>query len=238
MVAVLQSTSNSGATGTSLTLTLANPTAASGSCLVVCVAGQTTATTNPAVTGMTLGGSAGNFGSVFSTGGSTDESNLAIWANPNCAGSQTSVVINFTGVTGPNYLASVLEASGLASTIAALLDKSAASTTGANGTSWSTGSTATTSNANQLWVGAVATDGTTITGPSSPWTNIAQVTQGSSDFMSGYQVRSSVGAASYAGSFSPIGFYNSFVVALNPASAPPSNRSYLVPQAAKRASFY
>jgi hypothetical protein len=228
MVALVQApVSNSANTGTTLTLTLGTPTTA-GNCLVVCISAHTGATTNPSISGVTLGGSAGNFASVLTAGGPTDESNTAIWADPNCAGGQTSVVITFGSATTPRYLASVHEFSGLASTIAGLLDKSAASALGASGTSWSSGSTATTSNAAQAWVGVTTTDSVTITGPASPWTNIAQVTQGSDEFMSGYQIRSATGAAAYAGTFSGTGSYNAGVVTLNPASAPPPASSGLL----------
>lgn len=230
MVALVQApVSNSGSTGTTLTLTLGTATTA-GNCLVVVITTHNGSTVNPTISGVTLGGAAGNFASLFSTGSATDESISAFWTDPNCAGGQTSVVITFSSVTSPRYMASVYEFSGLASTNAALLDKSAASALGANGTSWSSGATATTSNAVQAWVGLVSTDSTTITGPASPWTNIAQVNPGgtASDFMSGYQIRSTTGAASYAGTFSPSAFYNAAVVALNPAGAPPPASSGLL----------
>ncbi|HSZ38461.1 MAG TPA: hypothetical protein VK817_00740 [Trebonia sp.] len=210
--------SNSGTAGTTLTLTLGSATTA-GNCLVVVITTHNASTVNPAVSGVTIGGSADNFASLFATGGATDESISAFWTDPNCAGGQTSVVITFSSVTSPRYMASVYEFSGLAATNAALLDKSAASATGANGTSFSSTSTATTANAVELWVGLVSTDTTTVTGPASPWTNIAQVTPAgtASDFMSGYQIRSATGAAAYAGTFSPSAFYNAAVVTLNPA---------------------
>lgn len=221
--------SNSGSTGTTLTLTLGTP-ATAGNCLVVVITTHNGSTVNPTISGVTLGGSADNFASLFSTGSATDESISAFWTDPNCAGGQTSVVVSFSSVTSPRYMASVYEFSGLASTNAALLDKSAASALGANGTSWSSGSTATTANAVQAWVGLVSTDSTTITGPASPWTNIAQVTPGgtASDFMSGYQIRSSTGAAAYAGTFSPSGFYNAAVIALNPPAVPAATPQPLV----------
>jgi hypothetical protein len=230
MVALAQApVSNSGTTGTTLTLTLGSATTATN-CLVVVITTHNASTVNPAINGVTLGGLADNFASLFATGSATDESISAFWTDPNCAGGQTSVVISFSSVTSPRYMASVYEFSGLAATNAALLDKSAASALGANGTSFSSGSTATTTNAVQAWVGLVSTDSTTITGPASPWNNIAQVTPGgtASDFMSGYQIRSATGAAAYAGTFSPTGFYNAAVVALNPAAAPASTPQPLV----------
>jgi hypothetical protein len=220
MVALAQSVvTGSGTTGTTLTLTLGSATTA-GNCLVVCISSHTGATNNPTINGVTLGGSADNFASILSTGGLTDESFSAIWADPLCAGGQTSVVITFGSGTSPRYLASVYEFSGLAITIAALPDKSAAAATGSNGTSWSSGSTATTSQAVELWIGLVTSDSTTITGPASPWVNTAEIipSGAASDFMSGYQIRSSTGAAAYAGTFSPLGYYNAAVVALYSAT--------------------
>lgn len=231
MVALVQApASNSANTGTTLTLTLGTPTTA-GNCLVVCISTHTGSTTNPSITGVTLGGAADNFASIFQTGSTSSsaaESITAIWADPNCAGGQTSVVVTFNSVTTPRYLATVYEFSGLALTTAALLDKSSAAPIGSSGTAWSSGSTATTSQAVQVWVGAVTSDGTTITGPASPWTNTAQVVIGSDEFMSGYQIRSATGAAAYAGTFSPSGSYDAGVVALNPPAVPAATPQPLV----------
>src|ERR1700693_150975 len=203
-----------------LTLALPNPTTA-GNCLVVCIATETTGGTNPSVSGVTLGGAAGNFASLLSAGTSTTEAITGIWADPNCAGGQTSVAVSFTGGSSPQYFASVMEFSGLAATIAGLPDKSTSVNAGSASSSWSSGSTATTSQASQVWAGMVATDSVTITGPASPWVNAAQLTLSASDFMSGYQIRSATGAAAYAGTLSPAQFYVAGVVHLSPATLVP-----------------
>ena len=84
------------ATGTSATITVTLESATTaGNCLVVCVANG--GSFNGVVTGITLGGAAGNFGALASGGNpSTSAAVASIWADPNCAGGQTSVTITTT----------------------------------------------------------------------------------------------------------------------------------------------
>src|SRR5690348_9538589 len=109
---LVQSVSNSGNAGTSLSLTLGSATTA-GNCLIVCIAGDAAAT-NPAVTGITLGGAAGNFAQVLTAGStSADAITTSIWADPNCAGGQTSVTVTFTVSGTFGICVTVMEWSGL-----------------------------------------------------------------------------------------------------------------------------
>lgn len=162
------------------------PSTTAGNCLVVCVSSYPSGGGAQSVSGVTLGGSAGNFSQLAATG--TTFSFAAIWADPDCAGGQTSVA-----VSGSNLLIwgiQVYEVSGL--TVAAVLDQSAAATS--TGTSWSSGATAATTQAGEIWIGCAQT-GTAITGPGSPWTTTA----GSTWSCAGYQIVTSTGAAMFSG---------------------------------------
>src|ERR1035438_4785017 len=223
---LVQSTSGSGSgssTGYALTVTLGSATTA-GNCLVV-KAGAWAFTTNPSISGITLGGSAGNFASLVSAGTGASAAITSIWADPPCAGGQTSVVITTTGGAGATLgaVATVEEWSGLAATIAGLTGKTA-TTDGAlvTSTSWASGATAGTAQASEVWAGMVfayQNASLTITGPSSPWNNLAQVTYtpGSSSYymlLSGYEIAPSTGTANYSGTFSAAAYYDVAAVTL------------------------
>ncbi len=206
---------------TTVTVTLGKATQA-GNCLLV-ITGTTYSTTNPAVSGVTLGGSAGNFGSLYSEGLSGGDSIVSFWADPDCAGGQTSVAVTVSGGSGSGLVAvSVLEVSGLASTLAGLLGQSAG-TTDSSGTSWTSGATAATSQADELWVGGVCTYtlDEIITGPGSPWHNFAQQGGGTHpSAMAGYQVATATGTAEYAGTLNRGYAYTAAVITLQGAAAP------------------
>jgi hypothetical protein len=203
-VALVQTKQGSAAAGT-LTITLDAPTTAGNALIVLLAASGTTA--NPtSVTGITLGGAADNFSQVSTFGSGTDAAIGAVWLDLNCAGGQTSVAITTTGGSGSlATLASVYEWSGLYPV--APFDQTANSVSSGS-TSWTSTATPTTTAASELWIGAVFTTATaaTLTGPSSPWTNLTQVnqTQGSFEdrWMSGYQVVASTGTATYSGTVS------------------------------------
>src|ERR1039457_1905745 len=105
-ISVVQTKTTSGSsTSTTLTVTLAATTA--GNCLVVCVGGISSSWY--AVTGVTLGGLAGNFAKATGSNSSYDGE---IWVDDNCAGGQTSLVVTWAGTT--EAAAVVYEISGLA----------------------------------------------------------------------------------------------------------------------------
>jgi len=205
-VALVQTKQGSSALG-SLTITLDSPTTAGNGLIVVLAASGTTS--NPtSISSITLGGVADNFAQISTFGSSSDAAIGATWLDLNCAGGQTSIVITASGGTGTlAIMASVYEWSGLYPV--SPLDQTA-NAVGTGATTWSSGASPTTTQASELWIGAVFTTSTasspTITGPSSPWTNLTQVNQVQGTFndqwMSGWQVVSSTGAATYNGSVS------------------------------------
>jgi len=175
MPAVVQSAKNAG-TGTSLTVTLASPTTA-GNCLFVLV--LTSGPVNGTVNSVKLGGVADNFSTsaLASEGNSGDHAVVTCWADPDCAAGQTSIAITTTGSSGVQAISAIVyEASGMPTTRAALLDKTAVFSSSGFVSSWTLGPTATTTHASELWlaiVGGNANQATaaTLTGPASGWTN-------------------------------------------------------------------
>lgn len=201
---LVQSKQGSGNAAT-LAITLDSPTTAGNGLIVLVAASGTSA--NPTAVSMTLGGAADNFSQVSTFGSGSDAATGFTWLDLNCASGQTAVSITATGGSGTLALmASVYEWQGLAA--ASVLDKTANSVS-AGSTSWTSTATATTVQADEVWVGAVFTTQSsagTITGPAGPWTNLAQVSQAQGSFadrwMSGYQQVSATGAATYAGTVS------------------------------------
>jgi hypothetical protein len=189
----------------SLTITLDAATTAGNALIVVLASGGTT--TNPSsISSITLGGSADHFAQVSTFGSGSDPAIGAVWLDLNCAGGQTSVVITASGGTGSlATTASVYEFAGLYPVSS--FDQTAGSA--GTATSWSSGASPTTTQATEFWVGGIflIDSGTpTLTGPSSPWTNLAQVNQAQGSFnarwMSGWQIVSSTGTATYSGTSS------------------------------------
>lgn len=203
----LVQTKQGSTTSSTLTITLDAATTA-GNALVVMIATSGTTSNPTSVSAVTLGGSADNFAQVSTYGSASDAAIGACWLDLNCAGGQTSVAITVAGGTGTlATLASVYEWSGLYP-VSPFDQTSNGVSTGS--TSWSSGTSPTTTQATEVWFGAVFTTESsagTITGPSSPWTNLAQVSQTQGSFedrwMSGYQVVSSTGTATYSGTVSP-----------------------------------
>ena len=182
-----------------LTLTLASPTTA-GNCLIVCVGTSSTAAAS-AVASVKLGGSVGNFAAEETSGTSGSlQGRAEIWADPNCAGGQTAVLITVAGGSGANtgIGAVVYEFTGIPTSSAVDQVHPGQGTS----TPWSSGSTPTTTQASELWVGAYCgsdfAGGKTITPPAA-FTNIATQLATVTYFTAGYQIVSSTGAAAYAG---------------------------------------
>lgn len=213
---LVQSKSGTITSGTTLTITLNSPTGA-GNCLIVGVgAGQ--GTTNPTVSGITLGGAAGNFAAGKAVNNNSDEA-CEIWVDQNCAGGQTSVVITFNAGSGSGQgnAAWVMEWTGIVP--ASPVDKTNGATT--FNASWSSGATGTLTQPSELIVGAVAIFGSssnTITGPSAPWTNLAQVNAGAAAtgaaLMVGYQAVTATTTQLYSGTDSGGSAYGAVIVTL------------------------
>lgn len=200
-IAVVQSqTGVTAGSGTTLTITLANPTTA-GNCLVVCVGTASAVAGVHGVSGITLGGSAGNFASAVAKDASA-KACAEIWTDQNCAGGQTAVVITLSVSVNTGLLfADVYEVSGLLASGA--LDQ-VSSDSGTTGLSWTSLATATTTQANEIVFGVVAQiggAGMALTGPSSPWVNAA-LGSGNTAGISGYDIISATGAQTFNGTTS------------------------------------
>jgi hypothetical protein len=214
MASLVQSVSGT-TTGTTISLTLPQNTAA-GNCLIITVVTSATPA-NPTVSGITLGGSAGNFAQA-ATAGSTgaDAQTSFIWADPNCAGGQTAISISLTTGNTGSANATAMEWSGLA--LSSVTDQTAGSPNGTSSTSWSSTASGTTTQAFEVAIGCVgafnASGIGTITGPSSPWTNLTQETSASTHvgLLTGYQVLSSTGTVTYSGTFAATSAYAALVV--------------------------
>jgi hypothetical protein len=197
--APVQSKAGSG-TSSPVTVTLSSPTGA-GNCLVVKV--SLSNSSPPTVSSVKLGGAAGNFASAKAA--SVGPVGVAIWIDEDCAGGQTAVAVAFSGGTGlsPEVAVWVEEWSGVKSSGAVDVSNDG---TGSGGTTFSSNSSGTLSQANELVIAAVAAFGPsmTITGPATGgWTNLAQESAGTSvGLMAGYQVVSATTALTYSGTLS------------------------------------
>lgn len=198
------------------TLTVTIPSTTAGNCLVVCVGATSGNGTAPTVTGVTLGGAAGNFSALVTktaTNGISAADGAFIWADPNCAGGQTSVVISGTNLNVASGTGGVVvyEVSGLL--LSAVLDKSSSGSSGTNTATWSSGTTATTTQTNEFWVGCVVGGGT-VTAPGAPWTDSGA---GFSHMAAGTQIVSATGTATY-NSTQTTGIYSAAVATLKGAA--------------------
>jgi hypothetical protein len=224
---LVQSASNQGGGTSPLTVTLGSPTTA-GNCIIVCFS-SSSSPTNPSVTGITLGGSAGNFAQAATAGSvSTDSCTTQQWADPNCAGGQTAVAVSFSPAA-TSVCITVMEWSGLV--LSSPADKTASQVNDTGVTSWSSTATATTTQASEVAIGAVgglnASGIGTITGPSSPWANLTQETSASTHLglLAGWQVLSSTGTPSYAGTFAASSEYTALIVTYKAAAAAATDHS-------------
>jgi hypothetical protein len=184
-------------------VTLPNPTTA-GNTLTVLIA-TIGLTTNGTISGVTLGGAAGNFASRKVEGTGTDTAVMSIWSDPGCAGGQTAVACTVTGAVGNqlNFM-KVIEWPGTLT-----FDQSAGGLSNANSATWTTGASGTTTQAVEVVVGAVvvqaAVAGPVITGPASPWVNDTQInsTGTFAGFLSSYETLSATGTVTYNGTVTP-----------------------------------
>ena len=215
MVAFVQSASSTSIVGATVTVTLSATTA--GNCLVVASEASQGAA-NPTITGITLGGAADHFAQLAIVGDPTASvAFVEIWADPNCAGGQTSVVVTYSVNPPGTACVWVYEFSGIASS--GILDKSSTAFTGSTQATWDSGATPTTTQASELWFGANAGFSTTTTGPSSPWNNSSVLTSGARNLIAGYQIVSSTGTADYSGTYSPNSYETAAVVTLKGAAS-------------------
>jgi hypothetical protein len=179
---------------TSATVTLPNPTRA-GNTLVACVSTNGN-TTNPAVSGLTLGGAPDNW--ISAVVNKTDFGD-EIWYDPNCAGGQTSITVNCAGGAGgsPKIYLTVYEVAGT------LTADQISTGFGSSVTSWSSGTTASTTQPNEIFFGvsidspASAPVVTGVGGWVSEGTSVGAFGQ-----TTGFQNVSSVGTGTFSGTMS------------------------------------
>jgi hypothetical protein len=219
-IVIVQAVQATAASDTTLNATLA--ATGTGNCLVVC-SGSTDITTNPGISSVTLGGAADNWAAA-NTAHNNADCNVDQWIDPNCAGGQTAVVITYTGGSGgtAGVAAWVFEVAGLA---ASPLDKHPAGSNGI-GTTWSSGSTGTLGQANEIAfgvVGCIAGAPVTITGPGAPWTEESQINvTGAVSVVAGYQIVSATTALTYNGSNSPSSGFGTCVITLKAGPVTPA----------------
>jgi hypothetical protein len=182
--------------------------------LVIVAAGNYKAASVPHITGITLGGAADNFAVAEAESGNSCDAE--IWGDPSAASAQDLIAVTFS--------ASSLNKGGAAMEWANVgaQDTSAKNGGTGSGTSWSSGSSGVLSQPGELVIGIVfveASAALTITGPGSPWTNLAQIAV-SADIgaLVGYQVVSGTGAVTYSGT-TTTGGWAAAIAAFKPSAA-------------------
>lgn len=202
------------------TVTLDNATG-DGNTLVVLISAAGS-TTTPSVSAVTLGGAADNFASSgVSVSDTTGKVLSTAWLDRDCASGQTSVAVTASSATVIRV--TVIELEGIVTS--SLVDKSSAGHS-SSAVSWSSGAAATSTQADEVWVGLVGClkTGSTpsVTGPSSPWINEAATSATSGTLhlvqVAGYQVTTATGAATYAGTVSSLSAYAALVLGLKAAA--------------------
>ncbi len=166
------------------------------SAIVVCVnAFNVTNGDVPAITGVTLGGAAGNFaqaGAANSTYAVATQYIFAgIWVAYGVPAGQTTVVVNGNNLSlNADYGTVIYEVVGVTSN-ASPLDRAAAAGATAAGTAWSSGNTAATRSASEIWFGTASGAGV-LTLPN--W-----ISQQNDNLAASYQIVSAESVAAYAG---------------------------------------
>lgn len=153
------------------------------------------ATTNPAVSGITLGGAADHWQAAVTDPG-TVKYGGAIWFDAGAAAGQTSVVVSISGGTGASgeiYVA-VYEVTGFLA-----FDQGAHGESASNVTTWSSGAAPTTTSPAEIFFGAATASNAipTVTGAGT-WTTQSSGA-GALDQVAGYQIVSATQAAAFSG---------------------------------------
>lgn len=220
-ISFVQHASNSATftSGTSATISAtfgSNTTA--GNCLIACFSIDWGDNLSPTLSSVTTNGTAENWAD---SGASLPGNGFYVYVDPNTGGSQKIVHINFafggTASASNSFGIAVdtFEVFGL--TTSSVVDQTQDNSAAPPVTSWTTGTSSTTTQAAEIWIGVVAPSNDTanqtitITGPSSSWTNESQLSfsiqaGGSSTShrfytsqMCGYQIVSATGTATYSG---------------------------------------
>lgn len=231
----------SGTSGTA-TATFSSPPSA-GNCLIICFSVQADVSVfNWSLNTPKTGSSTDNWGYNTTTAGGDGlvSAGVAVDPNTNASSSSVSIPASFGATANSSntlfITMDIFEFSGIL-TISPADQTANSNTNTTTNTSWTSTSTATTTQANELWIGVSAPQvfasntTQTVTGPSSPWIN-ETVLSGSyqdggtgtaSKFfgyqISGYQIVSSTGTATYSGTNSQNSVYDAAVLTLKAAAA-------------------
>jgi hypothetical protein len=208
---LVQHASGLWSSGTTITATFGAATGA-GNAIIVC------ATINgSAISSIALTGSSDIFAQAVGINTHTD---TEIWFDSNTSSGHTGVVVTLSGAVSDGDV-DIYEWNGIIT--ASPLDQTS-SQAGSITTSFSSGTTATLSQANEVAfgvVGVVSTT-TTITGPSSPWTNEAQLVSGTDTQMSGFQQVSATTGLAYSGTYSSTSNNQACIATFKLAAAAPA----------------
>lgn len=228
-ITVVQSTTGGGSLATN-TVTLASSTTA-GNCLVVAIGSPI------AVSGVTLGGSAGNFAKAVATASGQI---AAIWVDPNCAGGQTAVAVTTSSAPSSGTCIAVYEVSGLATSSVVDKTNSGIGTTA----TYSSGASGTTTSATELWIALGTSLSSSLAAPTTGgWTSTARVQKGAGPvcyMFAGYQITTVTGTGTYTGvTGSGTNWGAAVATLLSGAASGPSPRSQKpVLTAVSRAAFW
>ena len=232
-ITVVQTQSNSASSATTVTVTVSATTA--GNTLIVAAGGNSTIT----VSSVTLGGA--NLAKAVAVADPGVFVDAEIWYLDSIAAGQTTVTVTFSGSTA-HASAVAYEVSGTGGAGGSLDKTSSNGQTGSGSVSWTSSSTGTLAQASEIAVGACffGTVGSSITGPSSPWTNVRVPASGNS-IEAGYNIVSATTALAYAGSCTGAGTVRTATVIATfkagsgtvPRAQVPHSRAAMV-----RSSFY
>jgi hypothetical protein len=208
--------------GTSGTITLNSPTG-SGNDLAVLVSAFG-GSTNPSVQSIKLGASTDHFSQAASAAAQTNPPAVYAWVDKNCAAGQTAVSITLTGGAGTlGTNVEIYEVSGCDTS--SPVDQTDSGGTAA--TPYDSGTTGTTSTANEIFLGMAATwdtvNTTTISGPSSGWNNLTRQQQAVGTYyilsVASSKIVSSTQTARYTGAYTTGDESNALVITLKGGSS-------------------
>lgn len=202
------SIAQSAAFGGSLTATLSKGTTQNNTLIVAIMAAQPTSGDVPSVTGVTLGGSAGTFAPAVTEVSPYSAAYFlaSVWIYFGIPASQTALAISGINISTTYLYIAYWEFSGL---FGGFVDKTAGAA--GSSTSWSSGATATTTVANEAWIGCCCT-AQTVTGPGTPWVNF-----NGTYYIGGSDIVSAKAAAAYAGTMSTANEYAAVVATIAPS---------------------
>lgn len=180
------------------TLSVTIPATTAGNCLVVLIMSKST-TGAGSVSGVTLGGVADNFAAAVVAHGSNGISTFSdafAWVDRNCAGGQTAIVVSGSAlnVASGSGGVVVLEFSGVVTVTP--VDQTKGTGNNSGGATFTSGTTATTTVAREVWAGCGAGAAGGVVGPGAPWIDESPAGGGGA---AGYQIVSATGTATYSG---------------------------------------